>query len=176
MQAGLHIPTAPPAPFTSTVRLATAANMYGGVCHDTGYPKASALVLGHIVWQGSKMVNGDHGEFSGNAERPMGLRAVTPYWPTDPFGRYTFTNLVYDPGAIAVRNDERVRHAIAESVLTLLYIAWVICPRPQYECVIRRLQGEDRALHQPPIRSWSGPTRRRNRPALFVVDKIPKHE
>jgi hypothetical protein len=71
------------------------------------------------------MIERNHGKLCSGAERAIGLRAVTPHRPADPLGRHALADLIYLPCAIAMRNDPRIRHAIAKGILTLLDIAGV---------------------------------------------------
>ena len=58
------------------------------------------------------MIQRHNRKLCGRAERPIRLRAITPYAPTDPFGRYAVTYLIHPPRAIAMRNDARIWHAV----------------------------------------------------------------
>src|SRR5262245_8332880 len=99
--------------------------MDGAVRGDAGYSETSALVWRHVLGERSHLIQRDHGELRSRTERPIGLCAVTPYSPTDPFRRYAVADLIHLAGTIAVGNDERIWHAVAEGVLTLLDIARV---------------------------------------------------
>src|SRR6516164_6257858 len=106
-----------------------ARHMYGAVRRDTWYPKASALVRRHVLRKRSHMIQRHDRKFRGGAERAIRLRAIAPYRPTDPVRRHTFTDLIHASGAVAMRNDPRIRHAQAEGVLTLLDIARIYARR-----------------------------------------------
>src|SRR5271156_4139981 len=71
------------------------------------------------------MIQRDHGELRRRTERAIGLRSVTPHAPTEPFRRYAVADLIHLPGAIAVRNDAWIWHAVPEGILTLLDVARV---------------------------------------------------
>ena len=86
-----------------------ARNMYGAVGRDTWYPKASALVGRHVLREWGHMIQRHDGKFRGGAERTIRLCAVAPYCPADPVRRHAFADLIHAPGAVAMRNDPRIR-------------------------------------------------------------------
>ena len=116
---------------------------------DAGYPETSALFRRHVLGQGSDMIQRNHSKLRGRAERAIGLCAVTPHSPADPFGRYALTDLIDPPGAVAVRNDARIWHAEAERVLTLLDIAGIYAGGRDPNADLARLRVEGRASRQP---------------------------
>jgi hypothetical protein len=102
-----------------------APDMDSAMGRDAGYPKASALLRGHVLWKRSDMIQRNHGKLCGRAEWAIGLCAVTPHSLADPIRRYSFADLIYMSGTIAMRNNPRVCHPEAEGVLPLLDIARV---------------------------------------------------
>jgi hypothetical protein len=69
------------------------------------------------------MIERNHCKLCSRAKRAIGLCAVTPHRPADPFGRHTVADLIHLPRTVAVRNDAPIRHAVIEGVLPLLEIA-----------------------------------------------------
>ena len=65
------------------------------------------------------------------AERPVGLSSITPYGSPQPFRRNTSAELINAPCPIAMGNHARVRHAVAERVLSFLDVSWVDARRQQ---------------------------------------------
>src|SRR5215469_15106602 len=86
-----------------------APDMDGTVSRDAGYPEASAFVRRHVLRERGDMVERHNSELRGRPELAVRLGTVAPYSPTDPFGRYTFADLIHLPGAVAVRNDTWIR-------------------------------------------------------------------
>ena len=65
----------------------------------------------------------NRGELSRSSERSIGLSAITPDTPTNPFTRHSLTDRINGARTIAVRNDTRVWHPDAERILAFLDIA-----------------------------------------------------
>jgi hypothetical protein len=59
----------------------------------------------------------DRCELRGRTEGAIGLRSVTPHGTSYPLGRNAVADSIYTSGSIAVRDDARIRHAEAKSVL-----------------------------------------------------------
>src|SRR4051794_31900448 len=68
-----------------------------------------------IVWHDRQL--------RGRAEGAVGLRPVDPDALTDPAGVHTLADRVDDTGAVAVRDDARIRQPGADPVAALLRIA-----------------------------------------------------
>ena len=51
----------------------------GAVRGDTGNAKSRSDIVAEAVWQRHRELFGDHGELSGSAEGPVGLRTVDPH-------------------------------------------------------------------------------------------------
>src|SRR5215831_15491704 len=100
-----------------------ATDMDSAMCRDAGYPEASALVHRHVLGQGGDLIHGDHRELRRGTKRTVRLGSIAPHRPTDPGGRNAVTDLVHRPGTVAVRNDARIGHAVAERVLALPDVA-----------------------------------------------------
>jgi hypothetical protein len=88
------------------------------------------------------MIQRQNRELCGRAERTVGLCPVTPHCAPDPLRWHAVADLINAPGAIAMRNDPRIRHAKAEGVLTLLDIAGVYAggrdPNTELACCAAR--------------------------------------
>src|SRR5215468_1828171 len=87
-----------------------APDMNAAVSRDAGYPEASAFLRRHVLRQRRDMVERDNSKLCRRAKWAIGLCAVAPYSPTDPFRRYALTDLVHLTGSVAVRDDARIRH------------------------------------------------------------------
>ena len=88
-----------------------AANKDGAMSRDARYPEASAFLRRHTLRQRRDMIERNNSKLRRRAERAIGLCAVAPYSPADPFRRYALTDLIDLPGAIAVRDNARIGHA-----------------------------------------------------------------
>jgi hypothetical protein len=100
------------------------------VSGNARYSKARALITRDALRQESDMIQRHNREFCGRAERPVGLRPVTPDRPPDPVRRHAFAHLIDSPRPVAMGNDAWIRHADAERVLTFLDIAAVYAGGP----------------------------------------------
>jgi hypothetical protein len=98
-------------------------HMNGTVCRDAGDPKTGTLLCGHTIRQRNDLRNRDHRVFRGSAEWTIRSGAVTPHAAVKPVRRHAVADSVDVASAIAVRDDARVRHAVAECVLSFLDVA-----------------------------------------------------
>jgi hypothetical protein len=64
-------------------------------------------------------------ELRGSTEGTVGLGSVTPHGTPQPLGRNAVAYSIYTSGAIAVRDDATIRHAVAKRILALLDVARV---------------------------------------------------
>src|SRR5215470_2619484 len=76
------------------------------------------------------MIQRNNCKLRSRAEWAIGLCAVAPDSPADPFNRYPATYLIHLPGPIAMRNDPRIRHAQPERILALFDVAGVYARGP----------------------------------------------
>jgi hypothetical protein len=127
---------------------------------DAWYPQTSAFLRRDTIRQGSDLIERHNGKLGRRAEGTIGLRAVTPDPAPDPLGRYPLPNMIHLPGAITMRNDPRICHAITERVLTFLDISGIYAG-----CGPHRLRVEDRASRQPPTHLAPAPASRTKLPS-----------
>ena len=100
-------------------------NMNGAMGGYAGNSQAGALFHRHTFRQRSHLLQRDNDIFGRGAEGTVGLRPETPYATSQPFLRDSLADDINSSRAIAVRNDTRIGHADAESVLALLYVAGI---------------------------------------------------
>src|SRR3954447_12931899 len=70
-------------------------------------------------------MDGNNRKLGRRTKRAIGLSSEAPDRLGKPLGRNTITDFVHFPGAIAMRDDTGIRHAVTERVLALFYIARV---------------------------------------------------
>lgn len=92
---------------------------------DAGNAEAGALLEGDVFRQRRDVRDGNDGELGGGAEWAVGLGAEAPCSFSDPVGRNAVADEVDGSSAVAVRDDTREGHAIAEGVLTLFGVAGI---------------------------------------------------
>src|SRR3954451_10807962 len=90
---------------------------------DAWDTKAGADFVADPVREGDRLIPRHDRELRGRAERPVGLRPVDPDALTDPAGVHTLADRIDDTGAVAVRDDARIRQPGADPVAALLRIA-----------------------------------------------------
>jgi hypothetical protein len=100
-------------------------HMNTAVRGDGGDAEACALLERDAVRQRHRLRGGHHRIFRGRAEWAVRLRAVAPDAAADPVGGNAFSNEIDVSCTVAVRDDARVGHAVAERVLSLLDVAWI---------------------------------------------------
>jgi hypothetical protein len=71
------------------------------------------------------LLDWDYSELCGGTEGAVGLCSITPHGTSQPLGRNTFSDSIDTPGAIAVRDDARIRHTVTKRILALLDVARV---------------------------------------------------
>jgi hypothetical protein len=86
----------------------------GTVSGDAGYSEASAFFRRHVLGKRRDMIERHNSKLCGCSERPIRLSAVTPNSSSYPFRRCAITDQIDHTGAVAVRNDTRIRHAQPE--------------------------------------------------------------
>src|SRR5215472_13011105 len=91
----------------------------------SGYAKTCSLLQKHAFWKFDHLLERNHGVLCGSSEGAIGLSAIAPYAPTDPFPRNAITDCIDRAGTVAVRNDTRVRHPYAKRIFALLDIAGI---------------------------------------------------
>ncbi len=100
-------------------------DMNGPVSGDTWNSETGTLLERCSFGKLHRLAQRNYGVLGGGSKGTVGLSAVTPHTPPDPGWRHSFAHRVNRAGAIAVRNDARIRHSEAKSVLAFLYIPWV---------------------------------------------------
>ena len=97
----------------------------GAVRGDAGNAETGALVHGDIFGERCDVVEGNAGELGGGAEGAIGLGGEAPDVAAEPFGGDAGAEEVNASGAVAVRDDARVRHAEVESVFAFFGVAGI---------------------------------------------------
>src|SRR5246127_2214272 len=115
--------------------------MHSAMCCYAGNAQACALLRSHARRKRHSLRCRDHGKFSGDAERAIGLCAVAPHRPPQPLRRNTISNLIHSPGAVAMGNYARVWHTQPKGVPTLLGIARIDSRRGQANANFPRPRG-----------------------------------
>src|SRR2546428_11294491 len=117
---------------------------------DARYAEASALLERNAVRQRYGLRGGHDDILGRGAERAMGLRPVAPHALADSRARDALPDAVDGPRSIAVGNHARERHAVAESVLSLLNVTRIDsgCSDPDTHLAWLRLRVGHRADHQ----------------------------
>src|SRR5205823_10359605 len=114
---------------------------------DARYAEASALLERNAVRQRYGLRGGHDDILGRSAERAIGLRPVAPHALADSRARDALPDAVDGPRSIAVGNHARGRHAVAESVLTLLNVTRIDsgCSDPDTHLAWLRLRVGQRA-------------------------------
>src|SRR6266480_3718192 len=114
---------------------------------DARYAEASALLERNAVRQRYGLRGGHDDILGRSAERAIGLRPVAPHALADSRARDALPDAVDGPRSIAVGNHARERHAVAESVLTLLDVTRIDsgCSDPDTHLAWLRLRVGQRA-------------------------------
>src|SRR5580704_15110302 len=84
------------------------------VRRNAGNPKTCTLFRRHLLGKRRNMIEWHDSKLGRRAKRAIGLRAITPRSPPNPFRRYTITDQMHRAGAVTVRNNARKRHAQPE--------------------------------------------------------------
>ena len=96
--------------------------MNGSVRSNAWNSEAGALPHRHGFGQWGHLLHSNDDVLGGGAERAIRLGAETPHTAAEPFLRDSFADGVNRPGAIAVRNDARIRHSDTESIFTFFHV------------------------------------------------------
>jgi hypothetical protein len=99
--------------------------MYRSMSGYAGNSETGTLFQRHAFGELSDLFQRNRGELSRSSERSIGLSAITPDTPTDPFTRHSLTDRINSARTIAVGNDTRISHPDAKRVLALLDIAGI---------------------------------------------------
>jgi hypothetical protein len=67
----------------------------------------------------------DYRKLCGGTEGAIGLGSVTPHGTPQPLRRNAVAYSIYMSGSITVRDDARIRHAVAKRILAFLDVARV---------------------------------------------------
>src|ERR1700722_17520338 len=99
--------------------------MYRPMSRYAGNAKTRTLFQRHAFGKLNDLFQRNRGEFSRSSERSIGLSAITPATPSDPFTQHSVTDRINGARTIAMGNDTRIRHPDAKRVLALLHIAGI---------------------------------------------------
>src|SRR5579863_9430932 len=94
----------------------------------SGYARnaeTGTLFQRHGIGESNDLFQRNRGELRRSSERSIGLSAITPDTPTEPFTRHSFTDRINGARTIAVRNDTGIGHPDTKCVLALLDIAGI---------------------------------------------------
>src|SRR5438552_17655728 len=86
-------------------------------------PQTCSLFQRHACGKLNHLLQGNNSVLGGGSERTVGLSAITPHAPPDPFLRDTFAHCINSARSVAVRNDTWIWHPDAKRILTFLDIA-----------------------------------------------------
>ena len=108
-----------------------------------GNAETGTLLQQHSFGELNDLLQRNHGVLGGSSERAVGLSAKTPRTATDPFPRHSFAHCINSARTIAVRNDTRIWHPDAKSILTFLHIPRIYARKgdanPDFACERLRL-------------------------------------
>jgi hypothetical protein len=92
---------------------------------DTGNAETGTLLQWHPFREWNDLLQGNNCILGGCPERAIGLSAIAPDAPTDPFLRHSVPNRINSARTIAVWYDTRIRNTYAKRILAFLDVAGI---------------------------------------------------